>query len=205
MMNRRRLGGVEGPAPLYARSVAGDAGHYDVLGVDPSASMAEIKQSYLRLARDAHPDRHNSSEPERLRAEERMRRLNAAWAVIGDVDQRAAYDRQRLRGETARPRAASAEGAVDDPDPWRPFDPDDDPGFDEQDDRPITDSALPSWLKTGPALGVLFGIALVLVGSLIGVATVFELGAILVVVSLLLFAAAPLVALSLSRSQDRRP
>ena len=196
---------MEGGPSLYARDVAREAGHYEVLGVDPSASMSEIKRSYLRLARDAHPDRHNGSEPERLRAEERMRRINAAWAVIGDVDQRAAYDRQRLRGEPTRARAASAEGTVDDPDPWTPFDTGDDPGFDERDDRPITDAALPSWLKTGPALGVLFGIALVLVGSLIGVATVFELGVILVVISTLFFAAAPLVALSLSRSQDRRP
>jgi hypothetical protein len=185
--------------------VAKDERHYEILGVDPSASMAEIRRSYLRLARESHPDRHAGSETARLEAEQRMRRINAAWAVLGDVDERSAYDRERLRGQARAPFTASTNEPVAEPRPWQPYDTGPAPGFDEDDDRPITDSALPSWLKTGPALGVLFGIAAILVGSLVGVTAVFELGVVMMIVSAVMFAAAPLVALSLSRSQDRDP
>lgn len=184
--------------------MAGDA-HYRELGVDPSASAAEIRRAYLRLARDAHPDRHTGDEEARRRAEERMRRINAAWAVLGDVDARVDYDRARLRN-TPRPTFhASTHGTVDAPDPWRPFDDGDPMGFDDRDDRPITDSALPSWMKTIPALGILFGLAALISGALVGLSILARVGLFAVLMSASLFLAAPLVALSMSRAQDRRP
>lgn len=184
--------------------MAGDA-HYRELGVDPAASAAEIRRAYLQLARRSHPDFHNGSDGERRLAEERMRRINAAWAVLGDVDARADYDRARLRN-TSRPTFhAASHGMVDDTDPWRPFDDRDPVGFDDRDDRPITDSALPSWMKTGPALGVLFGIAAFVSGALVGFRGLTLIGLYLLLISVALFLAAPLVALSMSRSQDRRP
>ncbi|GJM37514.1 MAG: hypothetical protein DHS20C19_08810 [Acidimicrobiales bacterium] len=184
--------------------MAGDA-HYRELGVDPSASAAEVRRAYLSLARDAHPDFHTGSESGRRRAEERMRRINAAWAVLGDVDARADYDRARLRG-TPRPTFhAASHGSVDGADPWRPFDEGDPLGFDDRDDRPITNSALPSWMKTVPALGILFGLAALISGALVGFEGLALIGLYLVLLSIGLFLAAPLVALSMSRSQDRRP
>src|SRR3954451_13759441 len=47
---------------------------YDVLGVPPGASPAEIRRAYLRLARRHHPDAGGNA------AE--MRRLNEAWAAL---------------------------------------------------------------------------------------------------------------------------
>ena len=63
----------------------------------PDASMSDIKKAYLAAARDAHPDFHTQADGARQAAEERMRELNAAWAVLGDVDERSWYDRQRLQ------------------------------------------------------------------------------------------------------------
>jgi hypothetical protein len=167
--------------------------------------MAEIRRSYLQLARDTHPDFHHATDRERRTAEERMRKINAAWAVIGDVDARSKYDRDRLAAEP-RPRFhAHSHGAPDEPDPWQPFDNGPMTGFDERDDRPITNSRLPSWLKTVPALGVLFGLASLIFGSLVGLSVMAKVGMLMLLLSATMFLAAPLVALSLSSRGDRRP
>jgi len=167
--------------------------------------MTEIRRSYLQLARNSHPDFHNGSERDRQAAEQKMRRINAAWAVLGDVDARSKYDRERLAG-TPRPTFhAHAHGSVDEPDPWRPFDDDPGTGFNERDDRPITSSQLPSWLKTLPALGVLFGLASMILGSLVGLDAMAKVGMLVLLLSATAFLAAPLVALSLSSRGDRRP
>jgi DnaJ-like protein len=181
------------------------AAHYRVLGVDPSASMSDIRRSYLKLARESHPDFHTASEPDRVEAEERMRKINAAWAVLGDVDERSAYDRVRLSGPGRPPSPAGGHARTAESRPWAPFDTAEAEGFDEGTDRPITTSALPSWLKTLPALGVLFGLAALMIGSLVNIGGLATIGFFTFLVSLLLFAAAPLVALSLSKGQDRRP
>lgn len=62
---------------------------YDVLGVDRQASSAEIKSAYRRLAMRYHPDRN----PGDTAAEERFKELSLAYAVLGDEDKRAHYDR----------------------------------------------------------------------------------------------------------------
>lgn len=97
--------------------------HYEVLGVAPDASTAEIRQAYLGLARRHHPDYFAAAGlVERAAAERRMRAVNAAWTVLGDHDRRRAYDRSQGVAEPACP--------------FRPFEPDDD--FDPHDlpDRP---------------------------------------------------------------------
>ncbi len=47
---------------------------YDVLGVSPGASQAEIRRAYLTLARRHHPDAGGDADE--------MRRLNEAWAAL---------------------------------------------------------------------------------------------------------------------------
>jgi curved DNA-binding protein CbpA len=63
---------------------------YDVLGVSPRASDAEIRDAYRTAALRLHPDRHGGDK----RAEEAMRRVNEAWALIGSVDRRRTYDQR---------------------------------------------------------------------------------------------------------------
>jgi len=62
--------------------------YYRTLGVGREASADEIKREYRRLARKYHPD--VSKEPD---AAERMKEVNEAWAVLGDAEKRAAYDK----------------------------------------------------------------------------------------------------------------
>ena len=115
------------------RPYAAPVGHYEVLGVTPDASMTEIKKAYLQAARDAHPDFHTESEVARLSAEDRMREINAAWSVLGDVDERSRYDRQRLRTERGQRPSGGFQASTTAGQTFRPFDDsehDEDP-FDE--------------------------------------------------------------------------
>jgi hypothetical protein len=68
---------------------AGRATHYDTLGLSPAATPEEVRAAYLAGARRFHPDHHGGPDAAR-----RMQEVNAAWAVLGDPDARAAYDAQ---------------------------------------------------------------------------------------------------------------
>jgi predicted Zn-dependent protease with MMP-like domain len=67
-----------------------------VLGVSPFASREQIRAAYRRRIKLWHPDRY-AGKPRSLqiRAEQRARRLTAAWAVLGDPAKRQAYDERR--------------------------------------------------------------------------------------------------------------
>lgn len=62
--------------------------HYDNLKVARNAPHVVIKAAYRALSQLYHPDRN--SHPDAVRV---MKILNDAWAVLGDAETRAAYDR----------------------------------------------------------------------------------------------------------------
>jgi molecular chaperone DnaJ len=66
-------------------------GYYAVLGVPEKASYKEIRHAYRRLARKYHPDRNSSS-----LAEEMIKKINAAFEVLGDESKRLQYDRMKF-------------------------------------------------------------------------------------------------------------
>lgn len=84
--------------------------YYDVLGVPPEADAAEIRAAYRSLALQHHPDR--GGDPAH------MQELNAAYAVLGDPEKRANYDRS-LRG-AAGGEETSSRHAAERPDIPRP-------------------------------------------------------------------------------------
>ncbi|GAA0960303.1 molecular chaperone DnaJ [Frigoribacterium faeni] len=63
------------------------ADHYDVLGVDRTATPEEIKKAYRRLARELHPDVNPSAD-----ASERFKDVTHAYDVLSDPQQRERYD-----------------------------------------------------------------------------------------------------------------
>ena len=63
--------------------------YYAILEVSPSATSAEIKRSYRRLARLHHPDLNQDA------LDTHIKRLNVAYEVLRDPLKRAAYDEQR--------------------------------------------------------------------------------------------------------------
>lgn len=65
---------------------------YTVLGVGKNASQDDIKKAYRKLAKDLHPDRH----PGDSSAADRFKEVSAAYNLLGDVEQRARYDRGEI-------------------------------------------------------------------------------------------------------------
>lgn len=62
--------------------------YYAALGVDKTASAADIKRAYRKLARESHPDLH----PGDKKAEARFKTINEAHEVLGDPETRKKYD-----------------------------------------------------------------------------------------------------------------
>jgi hypothetical protein len=76
---------VPGIRPAGVRG-GGVIDFYQVLGVDPDASVEEVRRAYRRLAREHHPD--VNPDPE---APHRFRRITEAYQVLSDEQARATY------------------------------------------------------------------------------------------------------------------
>ena len=68
--------------------------YYEVLGLERSASLTDIKKSYRKLALELHPDR-NPGDPH---AEEKFKEASEAYGVLSDQQKRQIYDQYGHRG-----------------------------------------------------------------------------------------------------------
>jgi len=66
---------------------------YALLGVSRTATEAEIKKAYRKLAMECHPDRNPA-----LDAEAKFKEITEAYEVLRDAEKRAAYDRYGRAG-----------------------------------------------------------------------------------------------------------
>jgi DnaJ-class molecular chaperone len=64
---------------------------YEVLGVERSASAAEIKKAFRKLAKKYHPDQNPDP-----KAKAKFAEANTAYEVVGDKDNRAKFDRGEI-------------------------------------------------------------------------------------------------------------
>ncbi|MDY6941290.1 MAG: DnaJ C-terminal domain-containing protein [Cyanobacteriota bacterium] len=63
--------------------------YYAILGVSKSASEAQIKKAFRKLARKYHPDMN----PGNKQAETKFKEVSEAYEVLSDADKRSKYDR----------------------------------------------------------------------------------------------------------------
>jgi curved DNA-binding protein len=82
--------------------------YYATLGVPKTASQAEIKKAYRRLARELHPD--TNKDPE---AEKRFKEANEAHAVLSDAEKRKQYDQLGANWQAYQQAGFGSGGATD--------------------------------------------------------------------------------------------
>ncbi|WP_230530703.1 DnaJ C-terminal domain-containing protein [Microvirga roseola] len=78
---------------------------YDVLGVPRTASEADIKKAFRKLAKTYHPD-SNKDDP---KAKDKFAEVNSAYEILGDAGKRAQFDRGEIDAE-GKPRFTGFEG-----------------------------------------------------------------------------------------------
>jgi DnaJ-class molecular chaperone len=65
-----------------------DTAFYDLFGLSPDATSAQIKRAYYKRARDCHPDKH----PNDAGKEAEFKQLSQAYQTLFDEERRAVYD-----------------------------------------------------------------------------------------------------------------
>lgn len=70
--------------------------YYEILGVPKTASQAQIKKAYRKLAMKYHPDRNQGD----VTAKEKFQEIAHAYDILGDETKRSRYDQHGPSGES---------------------------------------------------------------------------------------------------------
>jgi curved DNA-binding protein CbpA len=70
--------------------------YYAILGVPKTASRSQIKEAFMKLARENHPDRFQDPE-KRMQASETIQRINESYNHLRDEKLRREYDQEIAR------------------------------------------------------------------------------------------------------------
>ena len=62
--------------------------YYETLGLNPNASLEQIKNSYRKLAIAFHPDKNDGVESDKFK------NIAAAYTILSDSQQRQIYDKE---------------------------------------------------------------------------------------------------------------
>ncbi len=68
---------------------------YKILGIAPTASDAELKSAYRKLAKELHPDVN----PGDTIVEQRFKEVSAAYSMLSDKETRGKYDRGEINAD----------------------------------------------------------------------------------------------------------
>jgi DnaJ-class molecular chaperone len=80
---------------------------YSVLGVTRGASEDDIRRAYRSLAKEHHPDLNPAT---REAAEEKLKSINGAFAILGDDQKRRQYDQGAIDGNGDPRRSQQRQG-----------------------------------------------------------------------------------------------
>lgn len=128
--------------------------HYDVLEVSPQASAPTLRAAYKSLMQRHHPDRVQTAE-----AQGQARRINEAYELLSDPQQRRRYDEALAAAAHAKAAAAPSRPA---PAPTRAAAPAPPP-------KPASAAPRPQPAQTLPARGSRIAAAFVVLLSLLGI------------------------------------
>lgn len=73
-------------------------GLYELLGVEPSASIEDIKKAYRKKARELHPDKGGDPEEVVLIIEFQFRKVSQANEILTNEEKKKLYDKYGLKG-----------------------------------------------------------------------------------------------------------
>jgi len=77
---------------------------YALLGLNKNATSEEIKTEYRKLAKMYHPDKNNGDKEK----EEKFKKINLSYSILGDETKKQSYDNQSPHGKTYNPNPFSA-------------------------------------------------------------------------------------------------
>jgi curved DNA-binding protein CbpA len=84
------------------------ADFYEILGVPKTAGVSEIRQAYMRLARERHPDRFPDP-ADKVKAQAFFQDLTNAFNTLSNESRRQTYDQEHERPKPTTPDEISKE------------------------------------------------------------------------------------------------